>query len=544
MFMSLSLVSEHQDLEDLMIVQIVKSKPAKKKQTMENLKIQILKYQMQALEQKVSAWESRDASSQSSNASQVESQIKRLKELIMKMHKKSREELNHRIDGVGLGLITQHYSLGKVFDLWCLHIPVKDRTSFTGLVKLVERTVRSENHRSPNRPIYLVGESLGACLALAVAARNPDVDLLLILANPGTSFNKSQLEPLIPLWALIPDPLQLRLPYILSLMTGDPFKVTMDDVTEGVPLQQTVGEFSQHVAAIPSYLSVLGDVLPRETLLWKLQLLKSASAFANSRLHAVKAQTLILSSGRDHLLPSAEEAQRLHSLLPKCETRLFSDSGHFLFLQEDVDLVTTIVGASFYRRGAYYDYISDYIQPSPYKFKKIYESTRWLRLATSPVMLSTFEDGKIVRGLAGLPSEGPVLKPFAQASVFKGSRALVPRGTREAFHRKGEEYKLFWPEKSEFVRMAAKFGAKIVPFGVIGEDDFLEVVFDYDDQMKIPLLRDYIIALSEQYTKVRNEENGEVGKQDIHLPGLLPKFPGRFIIILGNQSKHKAGTGP
>lgn len=40
----------------------------------------------------------------------------------------------------------------------------------------------------------------------------------------------------------------------------------------------------------------------------------------------------------------------------------------------------------------------------------------------------------------------------------------------------GEEYKLFWPDKSEFVRMAARFGAKIVPFGVVGEDDFAEVI--------------------------------------------------------------------
>jgi len=54
------------------------------------------------------------------------------------------------------------------------------------LVKLVEKTVRSEYERSPNRPIYLVGESLGGCLALAVAARNHDIDLVLILANPGT----------------------------------------------------------------------------------------------------------------------------------------------------------------------------------------------------------------------------------------------------------------------------------------------------------------------------------------------------------------------
>ena len=39
----------------------------------------------------------------------------------------------------------------------------------------------------------------------------------------------------------------------------------------------------------------------------------------------------------------------------------------------------------------------------------------------------------------------------------------------------GEEYKLFWPEQTEFVRAAARFGAKIIPFGVIGEDDIGQV---------------------------------------------------------------------
>jgi alpha-beta hydrolase superfamily lysophospholipase len=54
-----------------------------------------------------------------------------------------------------------------------------------GLVEYVESTVISETSRAPDRPFYLVGESVGACIALAVAARNPDVDLLLILVNPG-----------------------------------------------------------------------------------------------------------------------------------------------------------------------------------------------------------------------------------------------------------------------------------------------------------------------------------------------------------------------
>jgi hypothetical protein len=39
----------------------------------------------------------------------------------------------------------------------------------------------------------------------------------------------------------------------------------------------------------------------------------------------------------------------------------------------------------------------------------------------------------------------------------------------------GEEYKLFWPEQSEFVRMASRFGATIIPFGVVGEDDICDV---------------------------------------------------------------------
>lgn len=53
------------------------------------------------------------------------------------------------------------------------------------LVKLIEETVRSENARTPNSPIYLIGESFGGCLALAVAARNPQIDIVLILENPG-----------------------------------------------------------------------------------------------------------------------------------------------------------------------------------------------------------------------------------------------------------------------------------------------------------------------------------------------------------------------
>ena len=42
------------------------------------------------------------------------------------------------------------------------------------------------------------------------------------------------------------------------------------------------------------FLQFLVDILTKESIIWKLKILKTAASFANSRLHAVKAQTLVL----------------------------------------------------------------------------------------------------------------------------------------------------------------------------------------------------------------------------------------------------------
>jgi hypothetical protein len=54
---------------------------------------------------------------------------------------------------------------------------------------------------------------------------------------------------------------------------------------------------------------------------------------------------------------------------------------------------------------------------------------------------------------------------------------LFPGGAREALHGKGEEYKLFWPEKVDFVRMAGLFDAIIVPFSSIGIAESVNIFF-------------------------------------------------------------------
>lgn len=499
------------------------------------------------------------------------------------------------IVGTGLGLSLHHRRLGEMFDIWCLHIPATDTTPFAELVKLVESTVKSENYQLPERPIYLVGQSFGACLALAVAARNPGVDILLVLANSATSFNGSRLRPLIPLLEAMPKELGVGLHYMLNLMKGMASTVASETL-EKRPSQQTDTGLSEALLALFSELPDLAQVFSVETLLWKLRLLDSASSYTNSRLHAVKAQALILSSGRDQLLPSRQEGERLYRLLPKSDIRTFDDSGHMLFMEQHPDFVTILKATGFYRRTRNLDYVLDYLPPSTYEFRKARESHRFVEEAFSPVMLSTLENGKIVRGLSGIPWEGPVIfvgyhmmlglelapliaqifsergilvrgiahpmifnklkqgrlphvsqfdtyrimgaVPVSATNLFKLLKLkshilLYPGGMREALHRKGEEYKLFWPEQSEFVRMGARFGAKIIPFGVVGEDDIGELIFDYEDQMKIPYLKRFIQELTEEAVQLRSNNEGEVGNQDIHLPVMLPKLPGRFYYLFG-----------
>ncbi|EOA30044.1 hypothetical protein CARUB_v10013149mg [Capsella rubella] len=498
------------------------------------------------------------------------------------------------IDGNGLGLIRQHQKLGQMFDIWCLHIPASNRTAFTDLVGMVETTVKSENHQSPGKPIYLVGESLGACIALAVAACNPEIDLVLILSNPATSFGNSSLQHLAPLAKVLPDQLDLAFLFVLSLIPGGPFKRMIAHWVRGLPEMETAANIYQDLVITSTLTSILADTFRRETLLWKLNLLDAAAMFANAHLHLVQAPSLILSSGNDQILPSKFEGRRLRKKLPKCEVRSFKDNGHCLFLEDGIDLVSIIRATSFYRRGSRLDYISDYIPPTISEFNKCYGVNRLLEVIMGPVFLSTTEDGKMVRGLGGIPSEGPVLlvgnhmllasdkislpgqfvherninlRPLVHPMMFTRLRdgllpdvsvydtlrmmgsvpisgthlhnllsarshiLLFPGGIREALH----QYKLMWPKKAEFVRAAAKFGAKIVPFCGVGEDDFLRVVVDYNDQVKVPMVKEVLKRVSAEGPGVRGSVEGEEGNQDFHMPGVIPKWPGRYYYYFGKE---------
>ncbi|XVF31217.1 hypothetical protein REPUB_Repub16aG0126600 [Reevesia pubescens] len=507
------------------------------------------------------------------------------------------------LDGVGIGLILHHKALGKVFEVQCLHIPVNDRMPFEAMVKLVEETVRLEHASRPNSPIYLVGDSFGGCLALAVAARNPTIDLMLILVNPATSIGRSQLQPLFPILEAFPEGLHVTIPYLLSLVMGEPVKMATVGIEGRLPPMKKIEQLSGNLTALLPLLSGLADIIPKKTLIWKLKLLKSASAYANSRLHAVKAEVLVLASDKDNMLPSREEAERLKKLLPNCMIRCFKDNGHTLLLEDNINLLTVIKGTSKYRHSKRHDFISDFLPPSVSEYRRAFDEVAGLiRFASGSAQFSTMEDGKIVEGLAGVPDEGPVLlvgyhmlmglelsslidgflrekkimiRGVAHPELFwgkfhtssnefsltdwmkvmgalpvtanylfkalstKSHVLLYPGGQREALHNKGEQYKLFWPNQPEFVRMAAKFGATIVPFGTVGEDDIVELVLDYNDWMKIPVVNDRIKEAIRGGIRIRDETKGEVANRELSVPGMLPKLPGRFYYLFGKPIKLK-----
>ncbi|XP_030466934.1 phytyl ester synthase 1, chloroplastic-like isoform X1 [Syzygium oleosum] len=494
------------------------------------------------------------------------------------------------LDGTGLGLILHHKALGRAFEVQCLHIPVYDRTPFEDLVKFVEKTVKAEYASSPHKPIYLVGDSFGGCLALAVAARNPTIDLVVLLANPATSFGRSQLQPLLPLLEAMPDGLHFTVPYLLSFVMGDPVKMAMVNIDNILLPREALKQLSVNLTSLLPRLSGLADIIPKETLLWKLKLLKSAASYANSRLYAVNAEVLLLASGKDSMLPSRDEAQRLMNSLKNCRVRYFKDNGHTLLLEDGINLLTVIKGTNTYRRTRRHDYVLDFLPPSMSEYKVAFNQVVGLfRYASSSVLFSTLDDGKIVRGLSGVPSEGPVLlvgyhmlmglelhslveeflrekniivRGIAHLEMFSGKVEnlstefgltdwmkvmgalpatgsnlfklfqtkshvlLYPGGTREAFHYKGEEYKLFWPDQPEFVRMAARFGATIVPFGTVGEDDMTELVLDYNDLMNIPFVNDYIKESTRNAIRVREDEK-------LSIPVVLPRIPGRLYYLFG-----------
>ncbi|TQD93005.1 hypothetical protein C1H46_021485 [Malus baccata] len=81
--------------------------------------------------------------------------------------------------------------------------------------------------------------------------------------------------------------------------------------------------------------------------------------------------------------------------------------------------------------------------------------------------------------------------------------------------------------------MAAGFGATIVPFAAVGEDDLLQLVLDRNALMKIPKLSDHLKDSSRGTVRTRDESSGELRKKKSLIQWFCPSYRDGITICLG-----------
>lgn len=110
---------------------------------------------------------------------------------------------------------------------------------------------------------------------------------------------------------------------------------------------------------------------------------------------------------------------------------------------------------------------------------------------------------------------------------------LFPGGVREVFHGKDEAYELFWPEKVDFVRVAARFNATIIPISAVGAADSASILLDNTEILDLPFgLGERALSNTQNTISARfDQENGDELFQP---PLVVPKLtPARHYFIFG-----------
>lgn len=221
------------------------------------------------------------------------------------------------MDGTGELFESQLGDLQQDMDVRCLSIPPDDTTPWEGLARTTAELIRTEKRNHARRPVYVCGESFGACLALMLARYVPNSFDYLILVNPASSFRRQpwrRVGPDAVRW--MPSPV-----YNVSAHLLLPFLINQSRVSEAnrAALLQAMQSVTQASAA------------------WRLSL---AGQFDLDTipLDRIDQPTLILAATGDRLLPSVEESERLVNRLPNARRVILPDSGHACLLETHINL--------------------------------------------------------------------------------------------------------------------------------------------------------------------------------------------------------------
>lgn len=122
-------------------------------------------------------------------------------------------------------------------------------------------------------------------------------------------------------------------------------------------------------------------------------------------------------------------------------------------------------------------------------------------------------------------------KNFYRLMATGQTGLLFPGGVREVFHGKGEDYELFWPEKVDFVRIASRFNATIVPISAVGSADSSTILLDSEEMLNLPYLGDRLKNFSESTISARFDQSSS--DERFVPPILAPGVPARHYFVFG-----------
>ena len=100
------------------------------------------------------------------------------------------------------------------------------------------------------------------------------------------------------------------------------------------------------------------------------------------------------------------------------------------------------------------------------------------------------------------------------------------------FHGREEEYQLFWPDKVDFVRTAARFNATIVPISAVGMADSFNYILDAQQVVDLPFgLGDRAQQFANNVTSARFDMKND---EELFLPPIVtPGLPSRNYFVFG-----------
>lgn len=395
-----------------------------------------------------------------------------------------------------------------------------------------------------SKPITIVAESFGAVFALRLLAlAPPDTFDRQFLINPATAVQYDSLLiqtiKLLPLLQL--DPTQRLLysaasTFFLKVIIADESRLSVTSFPSEVPLFRGIDINRVPLSSLLHRLRLLTECLP-----------KVDNDFI--RKHATLPTTLI-ASGRDRLLQSRQEIRRLANILPCVERQiLLPSSSHTALFERDVDLrriifnqraecVSEMENSEDWQNAAYSAaaelgrglfapwrrLTSPKVTGQRYVKQAVRESRQGqhhrpillvgnhgshgvldtsllfielgeiigqqkVRPLADPIHFTeygTISGGRwtnFVRDLGGVRASP---KNFCQLLSQGEMILLFPGGGREVCRRRGEENTVIWQEKANFIRIAAKYDAIIVPFSTVGADDSVEILLDGEELKQLP----------------------------------------------------------